>query len=172
MTKEEFINKWNVGYENIEQQNEFAGEMLSDLNKLESQQQAKKEGEPVFGATGLIGYLKEPTPSPSKTDWENYKDEETSEAYWEGLRERFLKSWKEGLFYDVFRDVNEPSIIFNWFKKNAPNHFVDPQVEVSDDEIDKQVMSLYKDDDFDSHACSEAVGWEKGAKWMRDKLKR
>lgn len=34
MTKEEFIKKWNVGYENHEQMHEFAYEMGMDLEAL------------------------------------------------------------------------------------------------------------------------------------------
>lgn len=32
MTKQEFINKWNVAYESKEQQIEFQHEMMKDLN--------------------------------------------------------------------------------------------------------------------------------------------
>jgi len=34
MDKEKFIRKWNVAFESLEQQNELAGEMLSDLNNV------------------------------------------------------------------------------------------------------------------------------------------
>ena len=34
MTKEEFIQKWNVAFESKEQEAEFAEEMRSDLNKI------------------------------------------------------------------------------------------------------------------------------------------
>ena len=34
MTKQDFIEKWNVGYEDFEQRDEFAIEMSDDLNLL------------------------------------------------------------------------------------------------------------------------------------------
>jgi len=34
MTIPEFIQKWNVAYENKEQQSEFAEEMRADMNKI------------------------------------------------------------------------------------------------------------------------------------------
>jgi hypothetical protein len=41
MNKAEFIAKWNVGYESLEQANEFAKEMYEDLNNLEEYAQQK-----------------------------------------------------------------------------------------------------------------------------------
>lgn len=37
MTKEQFVTKWNVGYEDLEQKLEVAAEMMADLNSLESE---------------------------------------------------------------------------------------------------------------------------------------
>lgn len=34
MTKEEFVKKWNIGYESKEQQNEFSVDMKDDLESL------------------------------------------------------------------------------------------------------------------------------------------
>lgn len=34
MTKQEFIDKWNIGYESLEQKSEFAADMEADLNDV------------------------------------------------------------------------------------------------------------------------------------------
>jgi hypothetical protein len=43
MDAKEFIEKWNVGYEDLEQKEEFAKEMEADLKALQSSEWVKVE---------------------------------------------------------------------------------------------------------------------------------
>lgn len=44
ITKEAFIEKWNIGYESTEQRIEFAKEMLRDLSALSVKEENEKGG--------------------------------------------------------------------------------------------------------------------------------
>ena len=56
MTKQEFIAKWNVGYEDKEEQSEFANEMLSDLDKLIYPEKQKTEERLSIFAKEILAY--------------------------------------------------------------------------------------------------------------------
>lgn len=44
MTKQEFITKWNVAWEDKEQEQEFADEMASDIDSILQHQKSPKMG--------------------------------------------------------------------------------------------------------------------------------
>ena len=61
MTTSEFIKKWNVAFEDLEQKREFAKEMRKDINSLDvirDLKEYKKEHEKMFETgEGLGEYL-------------------------------------------------------------------------------------------------------------------
>ncbi|HNR21364.1 MAG TPA: hypothetical protein PKL45_15380 [Bacteroidia bacterium] len=60
MTTNEFIDKWNVAYENLEQKLEFAAEMTADLKSIKGYTEEDMES---FASWVSLGYSIEPEKS-------------------------------------------------------------------------------------------------------------
>ena len=57
MTVNEFIEKWNVGYEDLEQKSEFAAEMKSDLESLNVVKYIPYQCCPICNGLGVVTRL-------------------------------------------------------------------------------------------------------------------
>jgi hypothetical protein len=102
--------------------------------------------------------------------YDNHKEEERG-MDWDKLREKYFEECTEKDNTGIPRVNLHPHNLFEWFKRNISDHFVDVNNMVTDEEIEREAQQRYGEVTGGQYHADRPYN-RKCFRWMREKLNK